>query len=278
MQITIIGGGSYQWTPELLADLLGTESLRGAHYVLEDIDPVPLAKMEVARPEGRRRPGGGGDIRHHHRSAPGARGRRLRDRHHLHRRLRLDGGGPGCSRPLRHPPVGGRHRRAGRYQPVPAEHSGAGGRGGGHGQDLPGRLAAQHHQSDDLSDPGRLPADRGQDGGPVPRGRQLDHGPGHRPGQAARGGPANGGRRQPLPGGHRPRRRRRGRLRHPRGDGGRSRRAGRPGPRSRPAQGRRVHPARLRPAPRARSSPCSTSGEPCPRPATATSPSSCPGC
>ncbi len=47
MQITIIGGGSYQWTPELLADLLGTESLRGAHYVLEDIDPAPLVKMEA---------------------------------------------------------------------------------------------------------------------------------------------------------------------------------------------------------------------------------------
>jgi len=46
MQITIIGGGSYQWTPELLGDLLGMESLRGAHYVLEDIDPVPLQKME----------------------------------------------------------------------------------------------------------------------------------------------------------------------------------------------------------------------------------------
>lgn len=45
MQITIIGGGSYQWTPELLADLLGTESLRGAHIVLEDIDPAPLDKM-----------------------------------------------------------------------------------------------------------------------------------------------------------------------------------------------------------------------------------------
>ncbi len=47
MQITIIGGGSYQWTPELLADLLGTESLRGAHIVLEDIDPDPLVKMEA---------------------------------------------------------------------------------------------------------------------------------------------------------------------------------------------------------------------------------------
>ncbi len=47
MQITIIGGGSYQWTPELLADLLRTEALRGAHYVLEDIDPAPLEKMEA---------------------------------------------------------------------------------------------------------------------------------------------------------------------------------------------------------------------------------------
>ncbi len=47
MQITIIGGGSYQWTPELLADLLGTASLHGAHIVLEDIDPVPLDKMQA---------------------------------------------------------------------------------------------------------------------------------------------------------------------------------------------------------------------------------------
>lgn len=47
MQITIIGGGSYQWTPELLADLLGTPSLHGAHIVLEDIDPTPLEKMEA---------------------------------------------------------------------------------------------------------------------------------------------------------------------------------------------------------------------------------------
>jgi alpha-galactosidase/6-phospho-beta-glucosidase family protein len=45
-QVTIIGGGSYQWTPELLADLFGTPSLQGVHVVLEDIDPVPLAQME----------------------------------------------------------------------------------------------------------------------------------------------------------------------------------------------------------------------------------------
>jgi alpha-galactosidase len=47
VQVTIIGGGSYQWTPELLADLLSTDSLRGAHIVLEDIDPVPLDKMQA---------------------------------------------------------------------------------------------------------------------------------------------------------------------------------------------------------------------------------------
>jgi alpha-galactosidase len=47
MQVTIVGGGSYQWTPELLADLLGTPSLQGMHLVLEDIDPEPLPKMEA---------------------------------------------------------------------------------------------------------------------------------------------------------------------------------------------------------------------------------------
>lgn len=47
MQVTIIGGGSYQWTPELLADLLGTPSLAGVDLVLEDLDPEPLPKMEA---------------------------------------------------------------------------------------------------------------------------------------------------------------------------------------------------------------------------------------
>lgn len=47
MQVTIVGGGSYQWTPELLADLLGTPSLHGMHLVLEDVDPEPLPKMEA---------------------------------------------------------------------------------------------------------------------------------------------------------------------------------------------------------------------------------------
>jgi alpha-galactosidase/6-phospho-beta-glucosidase family protein len=46
-QVTIIGGGSYQWGPELMADLFGTPSLKGMHLVLEDINPDPLPKMEA---------------------------------------------------------------------------------------------------------------------------------------------------------------------------------------------------------------------------------------
>ena len=47
MQVTIIGGGSYQWSPKLVTDLLGTPSLAGIHVVLMDIDPEPLPKMEA---------------------------------------------------------------------------------------------------------------------------------------------------------------------------------------------------------------------------------------
>jgi alpha-galactosidase len=46
-QVTIVGGGSYQWAPELMADLFGTPSLAGMHLVLQDIDPTPLPKMEA---------------------------------------------------------------------------------------------------------------------------------------------------------------------------------------------------------------------------------------
>lgn len=38
MQVTIIGGGSYQWGPKLVVDLLGTPSLAGMDLVLEDVD------------------------------------------------------------------------------------------------------------------------------------------------------------------------------------------------------------------------------------------------
>jgi alpha-galactosidase len=45
MQVTIIGGGSYQWTPKLVVDLLRVPALAGMHLVLEDIDPAPLEKL-----------------------------------------------------------------------------------------------------------------------------------------------------------------------------------------------------------------------------------------
>ena len=48
MQVTIIGGGSYQWGPTLMADLLLTPSFAdGGHLVLEDLDPAPLVEMEA---------------------------------------------------------------------------------------------------------------------------------------------------------------------------------------------------------------------------------------
>jgi alpha-galactosidase len=46
LKITIVGGGSYQWSPKLITDLLGTPSVAGVDLVLCDIDPDPLPKME----------------------------------------------------------------------------------------------------------------------------------------------------------------------------------------------------------------------------------------
>jgi alpha-galactosidase len=46
-QITIIGGGSYQWGPTLIGDVLNTPSLRECHLVLEDADPAPLPTMQA---------------------------------------------------------------------------------------------------------------------------------------------------------------------------------------------------------------------------------------
>src|ERR1700683_4304542 len=47
MRVTIIGGGSYQWSPKLITDLLAVGPLADMHLVLEDIDPAPLEKREV---------------------------------------------------------------------------------------------------------------------------------------------------------------------------------------------------------------------------------------
>jgi alpha-galactosidase len=46
MKITLVGGGSYQWGPNLISDMLQMPSLQGMHLVLEDIDPEPLPLMQ----------------------------------------------------------------------------------------------------------------------------------------------------------------------------------------------------------------------------------------
>lgn len=44
-RIVVIGGGSYQWVPKLLIDLVNTPSLADAELVLEDVNPEPLEPM-----------------------------------------------------------------------------------------------------------------------------------------------------------------------------------------------------------------------------------------
>ena len=43
--ITIVGGGSYQWTPKLLVDFVNTPALHDARVVLHDIDSAALPRM-----------------------------------------------------------------------------------------------------------------------------------------------------------------------------------------------------------------------------------------
>jgi len=45
MRVTIVGGGSYQWGPKLVTDLLGVPALAGMELVLEDIDPTALEHL-----------------------------------------------------------------------------------------------------------------------------------------------------------------------------------------------------------------------------------------
>ena len=43
LKITLVGGGSYSWTPGMLRNLLGSKRLNGSHVVLHDLNPEPLA-------------------------------------------------------------------------------------------------------------------------------------------------------------------------------------------------------------------------------------------
>jgi alpha-galactosidase len=47
MKITVVGGGSYCWTPTLFRDIICTEGLEGSEIVLEDINPKHLADLHA---------------------------------------------------------------------------------------------------------------------------------------------------------------------------------------------------------------------------------------
>jgi alpha-galactosidase len=47
-KIVIVGGGSYQWVPKLVVDILNTPSLAETELVLHDINPEPLGPMTDA--------------------------------------------------------------------------------------------------------------------------------------------------------------------------------------------------------------------------------------
>ena len=44
-RITVIGGGSFQWVPQLMVDLANTPSLHEAEIVIEDVNPEPIPRM-----------------------------------------------------------------------------------------------------------------------------------------------------------------------------------------------------------------------------------------
>src|SRR5437016_9845231 len=44
-RIVVVGGGSFQWVPKLLIDLVNTPSLANAELVLEDVNPEPLEPL-----------------------------------------------------------------------------------------------------------------------------------------------------------------------------------------------------------------------------------------
>ena len=182
MQITIIGGGSYQWTPELLADLLGTPSLHGAHIVLEDIDPAPLGKMEALARRLDQALGAGTTVTtttDQRRSLEGADfvivtistggfdsmsvDIDVPARFGIRQSVGDSVGPGGINRSLRNVPV-----LVGVARDMAAL--------------CPDAVDAQHHQPHDLSHPGRLRRDRRTGRGPVPRGGELAARPGHRPG------------------------------------------------------------------------------------------------
>ena len=227
-RIAIIGGGSYQWTPKLLADFVNTPALRDAEIVLHDIDPAPLPKMtELAAhlaglagtevtasgTTDRRRALEGADFVVANISTGGFASMRhdleIPARYGVHQSVGDTVGPGGVLRSLRNIPV---------FLDIARDI-----------EDLcPDALAPEPHQPDDHDLPGGDPRDRPEDGRPLPR--DHDHAVPPEPAarrQLPRPDPDRR-RREPPAVRDRGRRRRRGRLRPAAIDGGgRSRPGGR---------------------------------------------------
>ena len=161
MQVTIIGGGSYQWSPKLIADLLGT-GVAGRHAPRarghrprpagEDggaapgqLDDELGAKATVSTTTDQRAALDGADFVIVTISTGGFESMAVDldvpARHGIRQSVGDTRGPGGISRSLRNIPV-------------------LVGIGRRHGGGVPRRLAAQHHQPDDLPDPLGVPARR----------------------------------------------------------------------------------------------------------------------
>ena len=200
-RVTIIGGGSYQWGPELMADLFGTPALAGMDLVLQDVNPDPLPKMEA--------------LAHKVNDALGAKATIAAT---TDQRAALEGAdfvivciSTGAFRSmavdLDVPAKYGITQTVGDSvgpgwdQPRPAQHPRAGGHRPRHGGALPGCLALQHHQPDDDADPIGLPGDEHQGGrASATRSGNFCMDLAIALGVPCRGGAPGGDRRQPLPG------------------------------------------------------------------------------
>ena len=184
MQVTIIGGGSYQWSPKLIATSSAFRRWPGSTSSSRTSTRAPLDKMEAIARIADDKLGRQVDGVDHHRPAPRPRRCRLRGRDDLHRWLHQHGRRHRRARPPRHPPVGRRQRRPRRDQPGPAQHPRARRHRPRHGGPVPRGVVAQHHEPDDHAHAHGVSRDAYQDRRPVPRGRRLLHGPRHRLPQA----------------------------------------------------------------------------------------------